>query len=260
MKSKINIMQGREDISDEELERFKNFDALLSKHYRIINEKKPVSWKFIVPALVLTGLVTIYLWTSTDPKPDKRQLTAPDSLAEHQSGYTGADSLTAPAQEQPKKAIPEDDRQKSKTPASVQSTPQPEMIDTGANKSVDAVEQSAPVIEPAPQQVAKSEPVYVPAEPVDGYEALYTYFSNELIYPKEAVKDSIEGVLIVEFLINKEGKPEKIETSGSLGTLFDKEAMRLIEHMPLWKPATINGKPITSKLSIPLTFRITTKK
>jgi TonB family protein len=89
---------------------------------------------------------------------------------------------------------------------------------------------------------------------------LYAYFSKELIYPEEAVKDSIEGVLIVKFLINKEGKPEKIQTSGSLGILFDKEAIRLIEHMPLWKSATVNGNPITSRLSLPLTFQLRDKK
>jgi TonB family protein len=258
MKSRINIMHGREDITDEELERFKNFDALLSKHYRIINEKKPFSWRFIIPALVLTGSLVIYLWTSIKPESGKSEVTQ-DTLVEHVQAPLATDSIV-PVQEQQNTPTPQADEKKLKPDASVQYLSRPAVINDETTKSADSVAQLTPATETPPQQTVKFEPVYVPAEPVDGYEALYAYFSNELIYPKEAVKDSVEGVLIVKFLINKEGKPEKVETSGSLGVLFDKEALRLIEHMPLWKPATINGKPITSKLSIPLTFRITTRK
>lgn len=252
-------MHGREDITDEELERLKNFDALLSKHYRIINEKKPFSWRFIIPALVLTGSLIIYFWTSIKPESGKSEVTQ-DTLVEHVQTPSATDSIAVPVQEQQNTLTPRADEKKLRSDAPAQSLPRPAVIDDEAKKSTDSVARLTSPAEIPPQQTVKSEPVYVPAEPVDGYEALYAYFSNELIYPKEAVKDSIEGVLIVKFLINKEGKPEKVETSGSLGVLFDKEALRLIEHMPLWKPATINGKPITSKLSIPLTFRITTRK
>jgi TonB family protein len=97
---------------------------------------------------------------------------------------------------------------------------------------------------------------FTEAEPVDGYPALYEYFDHELKYPVNVVRDSVEGVVTVSFAINQDGKPGLIKIENSLGTMFDKECERVIESMPSWKPATINGKPISTRLSIPLTFKI----
>lgn len=257
MRSKINIMYGRNDISDEELERFKNFDALLTEHYRVLNEKKPIGWKFVLLAVIAVSIIGVYFWRDNASAVTNNKSVKGDSVASVGNKTSQTDTTISV-----QKAIGVKPQVKSKKPTH---TENPESANSSTLKpdsiSVSQVINEPPAepltVEPAP---IKTEPVYIPAEPVDGYEALYTYFSNELIYPQGAVKDSIEGVLIVKFLINKEGKPEKIETAGTLGKLFDQEAIRLIGNMPPWKPATINGKPISSKLSLPLTFRITVKK
>jgi TonB family protein len=99
-------------------------------------------------------------------------------------------------------------------------------------------------------------PAYQQAEPLDGYSSLYDYFSANLVYPSESVKDSVEGVQTVKFIINTDGKPENIEIINSLGPLFELEAKRVIESMPQWQPAMLNGKPVPSQISLPVTFRI----
>jgi TonB family protein len=96
---------------------------------------------------------------------------------------------------------------------------------------------------------------FTEAAPVEGYAALYSYFDKELKYPG-VLKDSIEGIVTVSFAINEKGKPDRIKIENSLGSAFDAECKRVIENMPLWTPATINGKPISVRLSIPLTFKI----
>ncbi|MBI1769979.1 MAG: energy transducer TonB [Bacteroidetes bacterium] len=96
---------------------------------------------------------------------------------------------------------------------------------------------------------------FTEAEPIHGYPALYEYFDHELKYPV-GVRDSIEGVVTVSFAINKEGKPDHIKIENSLGAAFDEECLRIIKSMPGWKPATINGEPIATRLSIALTFKI----
>lgn len=105
-------------------------------------------------------------------------------------------------------------------------------------------------------KVQQSQPVYAQAEPSEGYPALYEYFNRELTYPKEGIADSVQGVVTVVFTVNTRGKPEKISIDQSLGYSFDKEVIRVIENMPLWKPATYNGKPIGSRISLPLTFQM----
>jgi TonB family protein len=97
---------------------------------------------------------------------------------------------------------------------------------------------------------------FTEAEPIDGYSALYEYFNRELKYPVNSTRDSAEGIVTVSFVIDQDGKPGEIKIENSLGAAFDKECQRIINTMPLWKPATIEGKPIATKLSIPLTFKI----
>ena len=99
-------------------------------------------------------------------------------------------------------------------------------------------------------------PKFTEAEPIDGYPALYAYFNRELKYPQELAKDSVEGTVTVSFIINENGKPAAIKIITSLGEVFDKESIRIIENMPAWKPATINGSATATRLSIPLTFQI----
>jgi TonB family protein len=98
-------------------------------------------------------------------------------------------------------------------------------------------------------------PSYSEAEPVDGFAALYEYFDRELKYPPDALRDSVRGVLTVKFVIGTSGKPEQIKILNSLSPSCDKEALRLIENMPLWKPAMMNGRAVASNISIPLTFQ-----
>ncbi len=101
---------------------------------------------------------------------------------------------------------------------------------------------------------------YSPAEPIDGFPSLYEYLNRELNYPPEAIKDSTQGVITLNFVINRSGQPTELKIINSLGSPFDKEAIRLIDNMPQWKPATLNGRPVDSKISIPLTFQIKTVK
>lgn len=262
MRNKIKIMS-RQDVTEEELERFKNFDSLLTTHYRVLNAKKPVTGKIIVPVLILFGLVVLYwMYTNYQDSDQVENQTPPqsDSTAWVEKKEDTNDTADV-SSEKSENQKPENSQREKPAQHPVPNVQKPEQyyvdsVDTENAEVTTAVEQAAP----EPVRTPPSEPVYVKAEPVNGYEALYAYFSKELIYPEAAVKDSIEGVLTVKFLINKEGRPEKIETSGTLGVLFDKEAVRLIQNMPLWKPATVNGQPITSKLSIPLTFQLRNKK
>lgn len=259
MKNEIKIMAGPQNISDEELERFRNFDALLSKHYRILNDKKTGVWKVIVPAIVLIGSAVFY-WMINDykSKPVESNLSIPDSTMVRDRVIQ--ESIPA-EQKEPEKRM--GNVAKPEKPDVVKTDTQPaKAADEQKTDTVKTSEAAAPPITqttPVPVSPSKPQTVYVQAEPVDGYEVLYAYFAKEIIYPQEAVKDSIQGVLTVTFLINRQGKPEKIKTSGSLGKAFEAEAIRLIENMPLWKPATLNGQPVTSKLSIPLTFQLQKK-
>jgi TonB family protein len=122
-----------------------------------------------------------------------------------------------------------------------------------SNRNEDRASQ---IILPKEDAVKSHEYQFKEAVPVDGYPAIYEYFNRTLQYPEEGLKDSIQGVVTVSFIINEIGSPEKIQIENSLGEAFDRETIKMIEQMPRWNPATVNGKPIASRLAIPLTFQI----
>lgn len=107
-----------------------------------------------------------------------------------------------------------------------------------------------------PKVIESLPPAYTPAVPLNGYEDLYNYFQRELRYPELALADSVEGVVMISFFINKQGEPEHVKVEQSLGPLFDEEAVRLVQNMPPWVPARLGTEPTRSKLSLPITFRI----
>ena len=98
---------------------------------------------------------------------------------------------------------------------------------------------------------------FVNAEPVGGATHLYQYFNDNLKYP--AVKDSLEGEVMVKFTISVTGVIKQILIEKSLGDEFDREAIRLLENMPAWSPAKLNGKAVDSQVSVPIYFKIDKK-
>lgn len=79
-----------------------------------------------------------------------------------------------------------------------------------------------------------------------------TYLSIQNI-PKNV--DS-EGDVIVAFIVNPDGTTGEATIKQSLHPEVDKEALRLVEMMPKWKPARKNGVPVASRLSLPIYFNM----
>ncbi len=236
-------MKNRPEITDEEIRQYMNFDAL-QKQFEV---QKHSNRQWLRNTVVLVAILTVgivgYVATQKMSDSPTNQLPAPQEPRPLQ-----ADSVNREAGE----AI-------ATTPAVIQ----PQTSTEPAKKS-----EKAPLdTQPSKKEKAKADtalatvaaPVYEEAVPVEGYPHLYEYFRSELHYPEAALKDSIQGVVTVSFVINAQGKPEQVVSQNSLGEVFDKEVLRLIENMPAWKPALLNGQPVRARISIPLTFQIVNK-
>ncbi|HBY66893.1 MAG TPA: hypothetical protein DEG69_03450 [Flavobacteriaceae bacterium] len=95
-----------------------------------------------------------------------------------------------------------------------------------------------------------------PASFSGGKVALTEYLSQNLTYPEEAKSLQIEGKVYVTFSISKDGSTENIKAIRGPGFGLNKEAIRLIQNMPNWKPAIQNGKPVGAKMMLPITFKL----
>jgi TonB family protein len=94
------------------------------------------------------------------------------------------------------------------------------------------------------------------AEYKGGFEELYTFLSQNVTYPDDARKDSIQGKVFVGFIISEEGKVENpwIWNEGKTHPSLEKEAIRVVKKMPDWEPARTEGKAIKSEYTIPINF------
>ena len=90
-----------------------------------------------------------------------------------------------------------------------------------------------------------------------GHKALFEYLSNNVHYPEQAVKDSIEDRVIVQFLVQADGSITNIEVVRSLGYLeLDEEAKRVISEMPKWVWKRDPGKYAPVRYTVPVNFKL----
>jgi protein TonB len=88
-----------------------------------------------------------------------------------------------------------------------------------------------------------------------GKQALAAYLSQNVKYPKTAKKDKVSGNVLVNFVVTTQGTIDSVTVAQSVREDLDAEAMRVIRNMPAWKPATQNGKPVNTRLSLPIRFQ-----
>jgi len=87
-------------------------------------------------------------------------------------------------------------------------------------------------------------------------EALYKFIAKNVKYPKECIENEIEGRVFVKFVINQQGKITESQIIRSVHPLLDAEALRVVDSMPLWKPAMMEGKPVKIEFNLPISFKL----
>ncbi len=88
-----------------------------------------------------------------------------------------------------------------------------------------------------------------------GDDELMNFLSKNLKYPELAKRAGITGKVIIDFVIEIDGKISDIKVVKGIGYGCDDEAVRVVKLMPKWIPAKINGKPIRFKLTLPIVFK-----
>lgn len=90
----------------------------------------------------------------------------------------------------------------------------------------------------------------------DGNAGLGKYLSENIKYPKKALKKNISGKVFVQFIIDKTGKVIDVTVPRGVDKSLDKEAVRVVKSMPNWKPGMKDGVPVKVKYTIPIVFKI----
>ncbi len=91
---------------------------------------------------------------------------------------------------------------------------------------------------------------------IGGIEKLYEYLSNNINYPEQAKENGIQGKVFVQFVVWKDGTIKDVKVVKGTHKLLDKEALRVITKMPVWKPGKQRGKNVNARFTLPIKFRI----
>ena len=114
-------------------------------------------------------------------------------------------------------------------------------------------EEESHIIEELPHIVIKN-----PEFP-GGMTGLINFLAENIKYPLEAHKNTIEGSVITSFTVNKDGSISNISIEQSVHPLLDAEAIRVISIMPKWRPGLQRGKPVNVSFTLPIVFSISNK-
>ena len=81
------------------------------------------------------------------------------------------------------------------------------------------------------------------------------FIATNLKYPQQAVKDDVQGMVLVDFVINTEGKATDPKIVRSLSPECDAEVIRVVSLMPAWTPGQQDGKTVNVKYTLPVMFK-----
>ena len=109
-------------------------------------------------------------------------------------------------------------------------------------------------------QSAKStmsyEEVEVKPEYPGGMGELGKLLNSNLKYPLIPFENGVQGEVLVQFVVDKEGNVEEVTVFKGVDPHLDAEALRVIKMMPKWKPGKHEGKEVNVKCTIPVGFRL----
>jgi TonB family protein len=89
-----------------------------------------------------------------------------------------------------------------------------------------------------------------------GEQAFACFLSKNIVYPKYARKNYIQGKVIVTFIIEKNGDVAGIRVLKSVDPVIDDEAVRVLNKSPKWLPGLLRGVPVRVQYSVPISFAL----
>ena len=80
-----------------------------------------------------------------------------------------------------------------------------------------------------------------------------------LKYPSAALQSGIQGTVMVEFIIEKDGKISNVRVAKGVSEELDAEALKVVQASPKWKPGKVSGNKVRTSVTVPVEFRLEKK-
>lgn len=218
-------------------------------------ENKKSTWLLVGYVIVLAFMFIAFEWTERDVKIDTSQAVT-DLVFEEEIEIPiteQPEQLPPPPQEAPSIAetltIVDDDTEVEET----------EIASTEETGQAMEIKYIAPTVEEEedPEEQTIFEVVeQMPEFPNGGMAGLMQFLSKNIKYPTIAQENGTQGRVTVQFVVNKDGSIVDAKVLRGVDPYLDKEALRVINSMPKWKPGMQHGKPVRVKYTVPVMFRL----
>jgi TonB family protein len=93
-----------------------------------------------------------------------------------------------------------------------------------------------------------------------GEEKLFEFIKDNLKYPESAIKNNIQGKVVLRFIVNADGSIENIQVVRSVSSECDQEAIRVVKKFPRFSKPLQNGKPTSVWFTLPIQFKLNTNQ
>lgn len=112
----------------------------------------------------------------------------------------------------------------------------------------------------APADSTAKEEVFMVAEQMPEYpggmKEMLKFLQENVKYPANAMKNNVQGRVIVQFVVEKDGTPTEFKVLRSVDPDLDAEALRVMKAMPKWKPGMQKGQVVRVKFTVPVSFKL----
>lgn len=116
------------------------------------------------------------------------------------------------------------------------------------------------VVQEKPREEKKKEEVLTHVEQMPkfpgGDAELYKFISNNLNYPAMAIENNVQGRVVVQFVVTKDGSIGNVKVVRSVDRDLDNEAIRVCKKLPKFIPGKQNGQPVNVWYTLPVTFKL----
>jgi TonB family protein len=90
-----------------------------------------------------------------------------------------------------------------------------------------------------------------------GQENMMKFLSTELKYPEKCRDQKIEGRVVIQFVVDKNGRVRNVKSmKEGVDPLLVKEALRVVSAMPKWNPGVQNGEAVNTEMTLPVSFKL----
>ena len=129
-----------------------------------------------------------------------------------------------------------------------------EMVEEVAPMATEEAPPQAPQLEGSSEEVmkiAQKMPSFPGGEP-----AMLQFIIQNIKYPTEALQNGVQGTVVAQFVVNKDGSLSDIKLLRDIGAGCGEEALRVIKLMPRWIPGEHLGRPVRVQYTMPVRFKM----